>query len=125
MGKLEKFINHLPVLSFNSSGYDIPLIKNYFFPELARVVPSEASIQFVKKTTRYVSITVNGLSNGGCFVFLDIMQYMAPGFNLNTFIKSFADKTSSHKSYFPYEYVNSNDRLAETEMPPMKLLLVT
>ena len=32
LGKLKKFINHLPVLGFNSSGYDIPLIKNYFFP---------------------------------------------------------------------------------------------
>ena len=118
LGKLKKFINHLPILGFNSSGYDIPLIKNYFLPELTRLAPSEASIQFVKKTTRYVSITVNGLGDGGGFVFLDIMQYLAPGFNLDTFIKSFADDNSSHKSYFPYEYLNSYDKLRETEMPP-------
>ena len=118
VGKLKKFINHLPILGFNSSGYDIPLIKNYFLPELARLVPSEASIQFVKKTTLYVSITVNGLMDGGGFVFLDIMQYLAPGFNLDTFIKSFAGDTSSRKSYFPYEYMDSYDKLRETEMPP-------
>ena len=41
--------------------------------------------------------------------FLDIMQYLAPRFNLDTFIKSFADDTSSHKLYFPYKYVNSYD----------------
>lgn len=35
LGKLKKFINHLPVLGFNSSGYNIPLIKNYFPSELA------------------------------------------------------------------------------------------
>ena len=39
LGKLKKFINHLPILGFNSSGYDIPLIKNYFLPELTRLVP--------------------------------------------------------------------------------------
>ena len=117
LGKLKKFINHLPILGFNSSGYDIPLIKNYFLPKLARLVPLEASIQFMKKTTRYVSLTVNGLGDGGGFVFLDIIQYLAPGFNLDTFIKSFADDNSSHKSYFPYEYLNSYDKLAETEMP--------
>ena len=118
LGKLKKCVNHLPILGFTSIGYDIPLIKNYFLPEVARLVPSEVSIQVVKKTTRYVSITVNGLGDGGGFVFLDIMQYMAPGFNLDTFIKSFADNTSSHKSYFPYEYLNSYDKLTETEMPP-------
>ena len=76
------------------------------------------SIEFVKKTTRYVSITVNGLSNGGGFVFLHILQYLAPGFNLDTFIKSFAGDNSSHKSYFPYEYLSSYARLSETELPP-------
>ena len=74
LGKLKKFINHLPILGFNSSGYDIPLIKNYLFPQIANIVPSaEKSIHFVKKTSRYVSITVNGLSDGSGFVFLDIM----------------------------------------------------
>ena len=110
-------------MGFNSSGYDIPLIKNYLFPQLAHIVPSaEKSIHFVKKTSRYVSITVNGLSDGGGFVFLDIMQYLAPGFNLDTFIKSFAGENyatgDGGKSYFPYEYIDSYDRLAETEMPP-------
>ena len=123
LGKLKTFINHLPILGFNSSGYDIPLIKNYFLPELARLVPSEASIKFVKKTTRYVSITVKGLGDGGGFTFLDIMQYLAPGFNLDTFIKSVADDTSSHKSYFPYEYLDSYDKLTETEMPPYEAFM--
>ena len=123
LGKLKKFINHLPILGFNSSGYDIPLIKNYLFPQLAHIVPSaEKSIHFVKKTSRYVSITVNGLFDGGGFVFLDIMQYLAPGFNLDTFIKSFAGEDyatgDGGKSYFPYEYMDSYERLAETEMPP-------
>ena len=118
MGKLKKFINHLPILGFNSSNYDMLFIKNCFFPKLVRLVPSEASIQFVKKTTCYVSTTLNGLSDGGGFVFLDIKQYLSLGFNLDTLMKPFADATSSNKSYFLYEYLNSYDRLAKTEMPP-------
>ena len=82
------------------------------------MVPSEAFIEFVKTTTCNVSITANGLADGGDLVFLDIMQYFARGFNLDTFIKSFANDNSSHKLYFPYEYLSSYDRLAETEMAP-------
>ena len=119
LGKLKKFINHLPILGFNSSGYDISLITNYLCPQ----VPSaKKSIHFVKKTSRYVSITVNGLSDRGGFVFLDIMQYLAPGFNLDTCIKSFAGEDyatgDGGKSYFPYEYMDNYNRLTETEIPP-------
>ena len=83
---------------------------------------AEKSIHFVKKTSRYVSITVNGFSDGGGLVFLDIMQYLAPGFNLDTFIKSFAGEDYATgergESYFPYEYMDNYDRLTETDMPP-------
>ena len=65
---------------------------------------------------------VNGLSDGGGFVFLDIMQYLAPGFNLDTFIKSFAGEDYATgdrgKSYFPYKYMDNYGRLTETGMPP-------
>ena len=123
LGKLKKFINHLPILGFNSSGYDIPLITNYLFLQLVQLVPSaEQSIHFVKKASRYVSKMVNGLSDGAGFVFLDIMQYLAPGFNLDTFITSFAGEEyatgDGGKSYFPYEYMDRYDQLAEIEMPP-------
>ena len=91
MGRLKKFINHLPVLGFNSSGYDIPLIKNYLSPELVHVVPSaEQSIHFVKTTSHYVAVTGNGLADGGGVVFLDSMQYLAPGFDLDPSIRCLA-----------------------------------
>ena len=119
LARLKRFINLSPVLGFNSSGYDIPLIKDYLFPELVDIVPSEASIEFVKKTSRYVSLTINGLHAEGGLVFLDVMQYLAPGFNLDNFIRSFAATSGDQqKSYFPYEYLDGYDRLGETSMPP-------
>ena len=116
--KVEKFINHLPVLGFNSGGYDIPLIKPWLFSELVSLT-SDNSIEVIKKSSsRYMSITVYGLPQGaGGFVFLDIMQYLAPGFNLDTFIKSFSS-SSDTKSYFPYKYIDSYDKLWETQLPP-------
>ena len=121
LSKLIKFINHLPVLGFNSGGYDIPLIKPWLFSELVSLT-SDESVEFVKKSsTRYMSLTVYGLPHeAGGFVFLDIMQYLAPGFNLDTFIKSFSPHhdDANNKSYFPYEYIDSYDKLEETELPP-------
>ena len=119
LSKLKKFINHLPVLGFNSGGYDIPLIKPWLFSELVSLT-SDDSIEVIKKSSsRYMSVTVYGLPHGaGGFVFLDIMQYLAPGFNLDTFIKSFSSLPSDSKSYFPYEYIDSYDKLQETELPP-------
>ena len=63
MGKLKKCIKRLPVFGVNSSGDDIPLNKNYFLPKLARLVPSDELIQFVKKRTGCVSITGWRLQN--------------------------------------------------------------
>ena len=127
LSKLIKFINHLPVLGFNSGGYDIPLIKPWLFSELVSLT-SDDSLEFVKKSsTRYMSLTVYGLPHDvGGFVFLDVMQYLAPGFNLDTFIKSFSSSSDeegdttddNNKSYFPYEYIDSYDKLTETELPP-------
>ena len=119
LSRRKKFINHLPVLGFNSGGYDIPLIKPWLFSELVSLT-SDDSIEVIKKSSsRYMPITVYSLPHGaGGFVFLDIMQYLAPGFNLDTFIKSFSSVPSDSKSYFPYEYIDSYDKLQETQLPP-------
>ena len=54
--------------------------------------------------------------------FLHIMQYLAPGFSLDNFVKSYGvgGDVSMQKSYFPYEYMDSYDKLKETQMPPFE-----
>ena len=118
LSKLLKCINHLPVLGFNSGGYDIP-IKPWLFSDLVSLT-SDDSVEFVKKSsTRYMSVTVYGLPHdAGGFIFLDIMQYLAPGFNLDTFMFSPGYDDDNTKSYFPYEYIDSYEKLKETEMLP-------
>ena len=93
MYKIQEFLNHLPVLGFNSSGYDIPLIKKWLFPELGAShlsLPDDlGSIHFIKKGTKYTSVVIPRVIGGvGGLVFLDVMQYLAPGVSLDLFIKS-------------------------------------
>ena len=100
--RLKKFFNILPVFGFNSSGYDLPLIKNRLFDILVnhRHVQPE-SFTFIKKQSRYVSLTINKLSrkDDGGIAFLDVMQYLAPGFSLDDFVRSFGDKTEHNQSH--------------------------
>ena len=127
--RLKIFLNVLPVLGFNSGGYDIPLIKSYLFDILINDcdVPT-TDINFIKKQSRYVSMTISSLSSPsspysidyGGLQFLDLMQYLAPGFSLSDFIRSFGDgDDEQQKSYFPYEYMDSYDKLGSvTDLPP-------
>ena len=120
--KLREVISVLPVLGFNSSAYDIPLIKKWLFPRLVSYAGGDTTrIQFVKKSiNRYASLYARAGDSG--LSFLDIMHYLAPGFNLDHFIRSFASSESQDrlgdKSVFPYEYIDNFDHLSETSLPP-------
>ena len=125
--KIKQFVEIMPVLGFNSSGYDIPLIKKHLFDVLATEtdVRLEDDIFFIKKTSRYVQVKIEDAHNGG-LLFLDTMQCLAPGFSLDVFIKSFGDKNSLlQKSYFPYEYIDCYERLEERTMPPYEAFYST
>ena len=120
--KLRQFISVLPILGFTSSAYDIPLIKRWLFPRLVPYCGGDTTrVQFVKKSiNRYASLYARAGDTG--LSFLDIMHYLAPGFNLDQFIRSFASSESRDrlrdKSVFPYEYIDTFDRLSETSLPP-------
>lgn len=55
------------------------------------------------------------ISNGK-FKFLDISNFVAPGFSYDKFIKSY--EIELHKSYFPYEFCSNYNKLEYTELPP-------
>ena len=47
--------------------------------------------------------------------FLDILQFLAPGYNWKSFYKAF--DASEQKGFFPYDYFTSADQLDETSLP--------
>lgn len=65
-GAFEAWLKKTPVLGYNSSKYDVPLIRELLFPLLQREYPN--GVRFVKKHEKYTLIDVEDLR------FLDMME---------------------------------------------------
>ena len=107
--KFESYIGQLPVLSFNGARYDLKVLKTTLIPVLIEL----DSVKFaIKKGTGYMVIATEELK------FLDATYYIAPGFNYDSFLKAYGVKQK--KSYFPYEYLDSLEKLDSREFPAYK-----
>ena len=114
-GKFEGYCKELAVFGFNSAGYDIKLIKKYLFKELCE--HGEQPNFTVKKAGKYPCIKAEHLK------FMDILQFLAPGYNLKSFFK--ASGVSKQKGFFPYDYFTSAEQLDETTLPPYETFYST
>ena len=105
---LLNWLRELPVLGFNSSKYDINMIKSTLMPVLLKDHP----LQYVVKTggSKYMCLKTENLK------FLDILNYLAPGFSYAKFLKAYGAK--EEKGFFPYEHMTSLEKLDETSLPP-------
>ena len=93
---------------FGFNSYDIKLIKKYLFRELCK--RDESPSFTVKKAGKYPCIKSES------FKLLDILQFLAPGYNLKSFFKAF--DASEEMGFFPYDYFTHADQLGETTLPP-------
>ena len=104
-----QFLSHLeelPVISFNGAKYDLNVLKKFLIPILAK----SGSVRYViKKGSSYMSIKTADLK------FLDIMFYIAPGFDYDSFLKAY--KADQPKSFFPYEFLDGFDKLSCRQFP--------
>ena len=88
----EGYCKELEVFGFNSAGYDIKLIKKYLFKELCE--HGEQPNFTVKIAGKYPSIKTEHMK------FLNILQFLARGYNLKSFFKAFG--VSEQKVPFLY-----------------------
>ena len=107
-GKFEGYCKELAVFGFSSAGYDIKLIKKYLFKELCE--HGEQPNFTVKKAGKYPCIKTEH------FKFMDISQFLVPGYNLKSFLKAFG--VTEQKGFFSYDYFTSAEQLDETTLPP-------
>ena len=114
-GKFEGYCKELAVFGFNSAGYDIKLIKKYLFKELCE--HGQQPSFTVKKSGKYPCIKTE------YFKFMDILQFLAPGYNLKSFFKAFG--VSEQKGFFPYDYFTHAHQLDETTLPPYETFYST
>ena len=113
-GKFEGFCEELVVFGFNSAEYDIKFIKKYLFKELCK--HGEQPNFTVKKAGKYPCIKTEHLK------FMDILQFLAPGYNLKSFFKAFG--VSEQKGFFPYDYFTSAEQHDETTPPPYETFIL-
>ena len=107
--RLDKWLSELPVLGFNSARYDLRMIHSVFIPVLIHDMKLKID-SVVVADGRMMALGVGGLK------FLDVLNYLAPGFNYSKFLKCYNVEES--KGIFCYSYMTSLDKLKETELPP-------
>jgi hypothetical protein len=79
--QLQSWIETLPIIGFNSSKYDINLMKQYLFKSFNNI---NQTVSFsIKKANSYMSIKTDNLQ------FLDIRSYLAPNYSYDAFIKAY------------------------------------
>ena len=108
--ELESYCDQIPVLGFNSGKYDINLIRSKLIKHLGIVHDKTAFI--IKKNNSYLSIA------NSQFKFLDITNYLPAGTSYSQFLKTF--KVQESKFFFPYEFLNSYEKLDYTSLPDIE-----
>jgi hypothetical protein len=105
--KLTLYLMELPVIGFNSGKYGINAAKNPFFLYLVK----HEQVKFViKRNNNHMRLKTEHLK------FLDITNYLAPDFNYDQFLKAY--ECSQTKGHFPFEWVDSIDKLNSPILPP-------
>ena len=103
------------MFGFNSVGYDVKLIKKFLFKELRK--RGQKPTFTVKKAGKYQCIKTEHLK------FIDILQFLAPDYNVKSFSKAFG--VSEQKGFFLYGYFTHADQLEETTLPHYETLYST
>jgi len=63
----------------------------------------------IKRCNQYIAVYTNNL------VFLDMFNYLAPGYSYANYLKAFLKDT--RKGYFPYEWMDNVRKLDNTSLP--------
>ena len=108
-GRFDNYCSCVPVLGFNSSKYDLNLVKSKLCRHLELTDQDKRSFT-VKRNNSYLTIATPLLK------FLDVSHYIAPGYSYSQFLKSY--KAKEQKSFFCYQYLRDPSVLKETKLPP-------
>ena len=110
-GSMQGYIDSLVVLGFNSSKYDINLIKHKLVARLDMHLESKNSSTSytIKKGNAYACISTSK------FKFLDITHFLAPGSSYASFFKAY--QIAEEKGFFPYEWFDDISKLKQTYLP--------
>lgn len=109
--KFMKWLREVPVVGFNSAKYDANIMKMYLSGALTKYdKPDKEEVTPLKTNSMYRVITSKTLK------FLDVANFLAAGVSLDKWLKAY--KCTMTKGFFPYEWLDSYDKLAQDHLPP-------
>ena len=103
--KFESYCHQIPVLGFNSSKYDLPLIRE----KIAKIFNLNQGSYVIKRNNTYITIAEEKLK------LLDVTNYLSAGSSYSQFLKAY--KVEEKKAYFPYEWMDNPSKLFQTHLP--------
>ena len=118
-GQMYAYCSTLPVLGFNSGKYDLNLMKSTLLPGLGfggKLQDEKWAMSYdrfafiIRKNNSYSAICANGIK------FIDAIQYLSAGVSYSNFLQAYS--VTESKSYLPYEWIDSVEKLDHPEMPP-------
>ena len=109
-GEMETYMSQLPVIRFNSTKYDLNLIKRCIVKYLN--LHEDSGTFVVKKNNAYTCIAMKNLK------FLDMSQFLAPGSSYAGFLKAY--HVTEQKGFFPYEWFDDIGKLEATSLLPQE-----
>ena len=105
----EHYYSTIPVFGFNSSRYDLNLIKEYLLHHL--LIEKNVIPKVIRMGNKYIGVNFLGLQ------FLDILNFLGGATTLNNFLKAYG--ASEEKGFFPYEWFDSIEKLNVSQLPPI------
>jgi hypothetical protein len=108
--KFMKWLREVPVVGFNSAKYDANIMKLYLSGALTKYdKPDKEEVTPLKTNSMYRVITSKTLK------FLDVANFLAAGVSLDSWLKAY--KCSMTKGFFPYEWLDSYNKLYQDHLP--------
>ena len=101
-----QLVNQVPLIGFNSSKYDLNMVKEYFVKEICYSKGNECNedVFTAKKENNYMFLTTSKIK------FLDVNNYIGPGLSYAAWYKSMGCKLQ--KLMFPCEWLDSYKKLS-------------
>jgi hypothetical protein len=106
--ELADYIRTIPVVGFNSQRYDLNILKGALVKCLEYADDGVAFV--VKKTDALTCLQTSKLR------FVDVKNFIAPGFSYSEYLDAF--KVEQKKGFFPYEWLDSLEKLNHRSLPP-------
>ena len=105
--ELDQHVRELPVIGFNSGKYDLNVLKEVLIPHLVHHQGIQVTI---KKNHAYLALKTGALK------FIDISNFLAAGSSYTGFLNAY--QCQQGKAHFPYEWLDSLDKLEHPQLPP-------